>query len=213
LNNRVVQLDALALPDHYYLDESDVCFFAGEYTAGAGHAYSATNQLILNFKKGVDTRGTAQWPHKERAIAQAASIFRGAIKSDVDVTFVPVPPSKSKQDPLYDDRMIRLLRTMCVGRPWTMRDMIIQEKSVEPAHKAVTRPTPSEVAENYRLDESMVEPTPQLLCIVDDVLTTGCHFKAVKGILTSRFPTTPVIGLFLARRVPKSVDASDFDSD
>lgn len=129
---RVLKIDALTLPDHHYLDAQDICYYAGEYTAGEGHAYSETNQLILNFKKSVDKRGTAQWQYKERAILQAAAIFRAAIKADAEITFVPIPPSKAKSDPLYDDRMLQLLQAVCRGR-----------------HTA-----------NYQLDESLAEPAP-----------------------------------------------------
>jgi hypothetical protein len=211
LASRVVQLDALALPAHYYLDAADVCYFAGEYTAGAGHAFSETNQLILNFKKSVEKRGSAQWQYKERAIEQAAALLRGAIRKDLKITFVPVPPSKAKSDPLYDDRLIRLLDTMCAGRPWERRELVIQSHSTEPAHKSAARPSVDELMANYYIDKALTKPDPPLLCVVDDVLTTGSHFKAVKQLLAEQFPSVPIIGLFIARRVPKSMDLDDFD--
>lgn len=210
LAKRVLKIDALTLPDHYYLDGQDICYYAGEYTAGEGHAYSETNQLILNFKKSVDKRGTAQWQYKERAILQAAAIFRAAIKSDAEVTFVPIPPSKAKSDPLYDDRMLRLLQAVCRGRHTDIRELIVQRQSASAAHLSDTRPTPDGLVANYQLDESLAEPVPQTIFVVDDVLTTGCHFKAVKQMLARRFPMARIVGIFLARRAPKSVDL-DFD--
>lgn len=204
--NRVLKIDALALRDHYYLDEHDICYYAGEYTAGAGHAYSQTNQLILNFKKSLDKQGTPQWPYKERAIQQAAQIIRTAIKPDAPITFVPVPPSKRKEDPLYDDRLLRMLQVVCVGRKQDVRELVLQEHSIEAAHLTAARPTPDELIANYRLDKNLMAPAPQTLWIIDDVLTTGCHFKAVKHVLADHFPDTPIVGLFLARRVPRSVE-------
>jgi predicted amidophosphoribosyltransferase len=211
LAKRVLKIDALTLPDHHYLDAQDICYYAGEYTAGEGHAYSETNQLILNFKKSVDKRRTAQWQYKERAILQAAAIFRAAIKGDAEITFVPIPPSKAKSDPLYDDRMLQLLQAVCRGRHTDIRELIIQRQSAAAAHLSDTRPTPDELVANYQLDESLAEPAPQTIFVVDDVLTTGCHFKAVKQVLARRFPEARIVGLFLARRAPKSVDL-DFDS-
>jgi len=211
LANRVLKIDALTLPDHHYLDAQDICYYAGEYTAGEGHAYSETNQLILNFKKSVDKRGTAQWQYKERAILQAATIFRAAIKADAEITFVPIPPSKAKSDPLYDDRMLQLLQAVCQGRHTDIRELVVQRESAAAAHLSDTRPTPDELVANYQLDESLAEPAPQTIFVVDDVLTTGCHFKAVKQVLEQRFPEARIVGLFLARRAPKSVDL-DFDS-
>lgn len=210
LNKRILKVDALTLPDHYYLEAGDTCYYAGEYTAGEGHAYSETNQLILNFKKSMDKRGTLQWQHKERAIQQAANIVRAAIKDDARITFVPIPPSKCKADPLYDDRMKRMLEAVCVGRQADIRELIVQLQSAQAAHLADRRPTPDELIANYRLDESLVEPPPQVIFIVDDVLTTGCHFKAVQRLLLQQFPQAHIAGLFLARRAHKSIDL-DFD--
>lgn len=203
MNKRILRIDALTLPDHYYLDAQDICYYIGEYTAGKGHAHSETNQLIHNLKKTMDKRGTAQWPYKERAILQAANLFRAAIQEEARITFVPIPPSKAKTDPLYDDRMLRMLRA---GDYSDIRELVVQLQSVQAAHLADRRPTPDELIANYRLDENLVAPTPQIIFLVDDVLTTGCHFKAVQRLLVQRFPQVCIVGLFLARRVPKSVD-------
>jgi hypothetical protein len=210
LAKRVLQVDALALPDHYYLDEHDICFYAGEYTAGEGHAYSETNQLILNLKKSVDKRGTTQWQYKEAAIHQAAQLFRAAIKPDAELTLVPIPPSKAKDDPLYDDRMVRVLQAACAGRRSDIRELIVQTRSTEAAHQSTTRPAPDELAALYMIDEKFSEPPPKTIFLVDDMLTTGCHFKAIKQVLVARFPSSQIIGLFIARRVPKSI-ASEFE--
>lgn len=206
LNKRILKIDTLTLPDHYYLEPEDICYYTGEYTAGEGHAYSETNQLILNFKKSMDKRGTPQWQHKESAIEQAGNIIRAAIKDDARITFVPIPPSKCKTDPLYDDRMKRMLEAACVGRHTDIRELVVQPQSVQAVHLAERRPTPDELIANYQIDESLVEPTPQVIFIVDDVLTTGCHFKAVQRLLVQKFPHARIAGLFLARRALKSID-------
>jgi hypothetical protein len=208
---RVLKIDALTLADHYYLDAQDICYYTGEYTAGEGHAYSETNQLIHNFKKSVDRRGTAQWQYKERAILQAAALFRAAIKGDARITFVPIPPSKAKDDPLYDDRLLRMLNAVCEGRHTDIRELVLQKQSLPAAHLSDARPTPDELIANYELDERLAEQPPTTIFVVDDVLTTGCHFKAVKRVLGQRFPERHIIGLFIARRAPKAVDV-EFDT-
>lgn len=213
MNKRVLAIDALALPDHHYLDRGDTCYYAGEYTAGEGHAYSDTNQLILNLKKPVDRRGRPEWRYKEQAITQAAEIFRDALKPRAQLVLVPVPPSKARTDPAYDDRMLRLLQHVSVDRPYEVRELVVQAQSTVAAHLADRRPTPDELIANYRLDESLALPIPRNIFIVDDVLTTGCHYKAVKRVLQARFPDASIYGLFVARRVPKSaIDAFDDES-
>ncbi|THD11271.1 hypothetical protein [Metallibacterium scheffleri] len=205
MNRRVLEVDALALPDHHYLDAGDTCYYAGEYTAGENHAYSDTNQLILNLKKSVDRRGRPEWRYKEQAITQAAAMFRAALNERAQLILVPVPPSKALTDPAYDDRMLRLLQQVSVNRPYDVRELVIQTYSTPAAHLADRRPTPNELVAIYRLNETLALPEPQTIFIVDDVLTTGCHYKAVKQLLARRFPNAAIYGLFVARRVPKSV--------
>jgi hypothetical protein len=47
----------------------------------------------------------------------------------------------------------------------------------------------------------LLTPSPPLVC--DGVLTTGCHYRAVRSDLAARFPAANFIGIFLARRVPQ----------
>jgi hypothetical protein len=208
LNNRFLKIDDLARSDHSYLEVTDDCYYIGEYTARGGHACSETNQLIHNFKKGVEKRGRPEWAYKERAIGTIANMIRGNVKPDAVLTFVPIPPSKATSHSLYDNRMSRVLTMASSGRPSDVRELIVQIQSVEATHLANSRPSPDEVLRNYRLDESLILPEPQIIFLVDDVLTTGCHFKAAKRLLLARLPNANVVGLFVARRVPNS----DFDA-
>lgn len=208
LNNRFLKIDELARPDHSYLESEDECYYIGEYTARGGHACSETNQLIHNFKKSLEKRGRPEWAYKERAIGTIANLIRANIKSDAVLTFVPIPPSKAKDHPLYDNRMSRVLTFASAGRRSDVRELIVQVRSVEATHLGTERPSPGDVLQNYRLDEDLCIPEPQMIFLVDDVLTTGCHFKAAKRLLSNRFPNSTIVGLFVARRVPKS----DFDA-
>ena len=61
---RLTKIDDLARPDHFYLTPDDECYFLGEYTARKGYAFGATNQLVLNFKKPMTKRTTAQWRYR-----------------------------------------------------------------------------------------------------------------------------------------------------
>ena len=108
---RLTKIDDLTRPDHSYLTAADDCYFIGEYTARKGYAFSATNNLIVNLKKPMDRRGRPEWPYKGSAIETAAAMFRSALKDKAreTLTFVPVPPSKAKGDPLYDDRVEQVL--------------------------------------------------------------------------------------------------------
>ena len=208
---KLTKIDDLARPDHSYLTAADDCYFLGEYTARQGFAFSAANRLILNFKKKMDRRGWPEWLWKEHALQEAASAFRTALNNDYlnSATLVPIPPSKAKTDPLYDDRMTRMLRAI---RPTIdVRELILQTESSEAAHDQDVRPRPDEIVARYRIDPGLRMPAPRAIAICDDVLTTGAHYRAAHTVLQQAFPGIRMIGLFIARRVPEAVDFSEFD--
>ena len=201
--NRFTEIDELTRPDHYWLTDDDRCYFLGEYTARQGYAYSPTNQLIWNFKKTPDRRGRPEWRYKERSIRQTAAAFRHALgENPPPLVFVPVPPSKVRGDPLHDDRVTRMLRAIWSDQTPDVREMIVQSQSTDAAHESSHRPTPTEIEARYQVDETLAIPAPESVAIVDDVLTTGAHFRAASSLLTARFPGVQILGLFLARRVP-----------
>ena len=201
---RLTKIDDLMRCDHVYLSEDDECYFIGEYTARTGYGYSATNQLVWNFKKTMDRRGRPEWPHKGRAIEKAAVAFRTALEPMGQetlnkLTFVPVPPSKAKEDPLYDDRLTQMLNLIRPDPKLDVREIIVQKHSTDAVHSSDVRPGPDEVEAMYEIDKRLTQPKPDLIVIVDDVLTTGAHFRASQAVLSSHFPTTKIIGLFIAR--------------
>lgn len=210
---RLTEIDDLTRPDHFYLTAADDCYFLGEYTARKGFAFSPANSLILNFKKAMDKRGTSQWPWKEGAIQHAAAAFRAALNNEFlnVATLVPVPPSKAKTDPLYDDRMTRMLRAIRPQPPVDIRELIVQAASSDAAHDLSVRPRPEEIAARYEIAPNLRLPVPGAIAICDDVLTTGAHYRAAHTIIQQVFPGVRIIGLFIARRVPEAMDFSDFD--
>lgn len=71
---RLLQIDELTRSDHYLLNATDRCYFFGDYTARAGWSYSPTNNLIQNFKKPMERKGSSQWFYKNKAIADTAAV-------------------------------------------------------------------------------------------------------------------------------------------
>lgn len=202
---RLTKVDSLTRPDHSYLSEGDHCYFLGEYTARKGYAYSATNNLVQNLKKTVDRRGKPEWRYKRRAIQEVAAALRAALGETIaGLTFVPIPPSKAKDDPLYDDRITRMLRAMGGNPPPDVREIIYQSESLSAFHDSDNRPSPIDLRRVYRIDDALCTPSPERIAIVDDVLTTGAHFRAVQLTLKEKFPAVDIVGLFVARRVPNT---------
>ncbi len=201
---RLTRVDELILDQHGSLTAADECYFLREYTRGGGYQASETNQLISNLKKSVERRGQRDYHYKQRAIEQAGRELRAALSEEWlrTATLIPIPPSASREDPLYDDRMTRVIAAMTAGLTVDIRELVIQRQSTAPAHLSGDyRPSVSEIVTNYEVDESCAEPVPRSIGIFDDILTAGSHFRAAKLILERRFGPIPIVGIFVARRV------------
>lgn len=213
---RLTKVDELTRGDHSYLCGSDECLFFGEYTARKGFSHSATNNLIGNFKKPVKYRGTTGWKYKGQAIRQVAGAFSANIGNDFSaITLIPVPPSKIRSDPEYDDRVMDMLRALRTPRGYLpdIRELVVQTQPMDAAHDVSNRPPPSAWENVYTIDETLASPEPVWIGIVDDLLVTGCRFRAMSNILRRRFPKVRITGLFIARRVPEAIDIADFFDD
>jgi predicted amidophosphoribosyltransferase len=206
---KLTKVDDLIRPQHHYLEADDKCFFLREYTAGKGYSYGQTNSIISNLKKEMDRRGRSEWIWKERAIEQAGNELRAAIgaKALQEVTIVPMPPSKAKDDPMYDDRVLQIVQVMTRELTCDVRELVLQRMSVPAAHTTTNRARPEDHYENYCIDETVAAPEPARILVVDDVLTAGAHFAGIKRRLRERFPAVAVYGCFYARRaLPTAAD-------
>jgi hypothetical protein len=215
---RLTRIDELTRGDHHYLEAEDRCYFLGEYTARMGFAHSATNNLIINFKKRLDRQGTPEWRHKGLKITAAASAMFNALRQNnlQTSTFVPVPPSKAQSDPMYDDRMEQLLQQLSglvvrqSGIPLDIRLLVSQQQSTAAAHDGGPRPNPDQLAALYTVNHGKLAGVRPTVVICDDVLTTGSHYKAMCRVLRPHLPDATFVGLFLARRTPEATDFSEF---
>lgn len=199
---RLTEIDDLTRLDHCYLRQEDRCLFFGEYSARAGYTAGPTNQFILNFKKGMDRRGRAEWKYKERCISEAAAAFSKAINPPflAQATLVPIPPSKAKSDPRYDDRIVRMLQQMTGPPHPDIRELLVQNGTREAAAHDGVRLGPDDLAGMYAIDEPIAMPAPVSIGLFDDLMVTGASFVAAKRVLNARYPNVPVYGFFLARR-------------
>jgi predicted amidophosphoribosyltransferase len=157
--------------------------------------------------------GTPQWQYKDRAIGEAAAAFRTALTGELldRITLVPIPPSKAKSDPLYDDRLVRMLHAIRPQPRLDIRELILQRVSTAAVHDQANRPRPEEIQANYAIDCTLMDPRPETVGLVDDVLTTGAHFRAACTVIRQVYLDVHLIGLFIARRVPETMDFENFD--
>jgi predicted amidophosphoribosyltransferase len=95
--------------------------------------------------------------------------------------------------------------------PLDVRELILQRVSTVAVHDQEDRLRPEEIQANYAIDQTLLNPKPQDIALVDDVLTTGAHFRAACAVVKQVFPDVPIVGLFIARRVPEAVDFEEFE--
>ena len=85
----------------------------------------------------------------------------------------------------------------------TVLEFVEQVASTEAVHLSdAKRPTPEQLQKNYRiLSDFSLPPTIDAVIILDDVLTTGSHFKAIKNMLLEKYPNLSdvICGLFIAK--------------
>jgi predicted amidophosphoribosyltransferase len=197
------QIDDQNRSDHHLIEQDDVCFYLFEYTSRQGYGFSKTNSLISNLKKKPSQRNQPHYVYKGRAITECASALGPAINSRwlSGAVLVPMPPSKIKTDPEYDDRVAQICRSLQSDVRIDVRELLVQTANLRAAHESDQRPTVEEIKAVYKIDEPLSRPEPTRIGIVDDVLTAGAHFRAAKQVLLERFPAAHIVGFFIARRV------------
>ncbi|WP_313553125.1 hypothetical protein [Brevundimonas sp.] len=209
---RLLQIDETNVGDHWHLGAQDRCFYIWEYTSGRDFSFSQTNDLINNLKKK-PTASAAQLRHKDRAIGVCGEALRVTLNAEWlrTATIVPAPPSKSPAHPDYDERMRRVAQAI---PHQDVRALVRQAgdfvASHERANQGLNRISLEELLEAYSIDEALVAPPPMRIAILDDVLTNGTHYLAMKTKLIERFPHAEIIGLFIARRVFPTPEAAGF---
>lgn len=194
------QLDVSQNPP-FYVDADDVIYYAREYISQGGYAASEANQLIHNLKKDPLRKGKPDWRYKRLAIEQFAAELARALKDGVLI--VPIPSSKTPSDPEYDGRMddvvaevARIKPTIRVERPFGIA------RSTVPVHAGGER-HPDEIYANLTW-HGLVNPSKPII-LVDDVITTGGHFKACQRMIGVHHPTHQVCGVFWAKTVWRDV--------
>lgn len=206
------RIDELTRGEHPHLHPEDECYYFADYTSRAGYGHSQANQLVFNFKKPMDRRGFPGWHFKTTAIRQIGDLFAQTLsQSKRELTLVPVPPSKVPEHPDYDNRLLLMLTHVkkTVGQVVDVRELVTQTQNRAAAHESPNRPNVEELIELYRIDELKSAGVRDTVVIVDDVLTNGTSFRAMKTVLSAKFPNSAIIGLYLARTVRERPNFSD----
>lgn len=212
------RIDELTEGDHHYISKDSNCYYFLEYPSGKGdqHYNNPNYSYIHNFKKSMDRAGTPQWKYKIEAIDKTIAIFSEFISiGDIinKYTFVPIPPSKIKTDPMYDPRMTLVLEGIkALHAGFDFKEILTCNSNKQPSHESNIRPSIQELSENYTVNNGLLNNSRKFIVLVDDVLTTGAHYCAARDVLLQHSNDLDIRGMFIARRVlPNPI--FDFDDD
>ena len=206
------KIDDVTLPDHHFLTGEDFCYFLLNYKPNAGFNGGATNSLILNFKKSLDRRGFPDYRYKEQAIRKVGQLLLAHVIPSIDLgntTLVPIPPSKSKNNVLFDNRMTQALQVGCHGLEHDVRELLVTRQDSQPVHISDNHRDPDALFANIGIDLALTPGLKKNVVLFDDVITTGAHYLASRRRLLEYDPDLNVSGIFIARREPLS-PANDF---
>jgi len=168
----------LLLGEHCYLDTTDECYFVSLYECS--HKQGA-KPAILRLKQ-----------NHRATITYFATQLSSCLPDEWSgtFTFVAIPSSSETH------RAVRSIGAQLDVADF--RDLIMQTGPTPSSQKGGRIP-PSLRQELLAIRESATEPMPKALVVMDDVLTTGSHYRAVKQLLRCRWPGIRVVGIFLAR--------------
>lgn len=178
-----------------FLNEDDECFYYCTYTPG-GFSVSPHNSMVANFKKDISHKGNTDWHYRDKAIEKFALMLHSTLKSR-QYTIIPCATSKPRNSPNFNNRLdetANILKSLNYDVQFCLDTAI----EVEPTHKGGARRDPIEITRNTNWTEPTKTPN-QTIILVDDVFTTGAHFRAYKDIILSHYPFCNVIGIFLAK--------------
>jgi hypothetical protein len=170
---RLSKIDDSNRGDHYHLTADDQCYYLFEYTSHKDFRFGSANNLISNLKKSVERRGRPEYQYKTRAIQQCARYLAGTLNDDWlrVATLVPIPPSKDRTNPLYDDRVAAICRGINALKAYTIdiRELVEQQTSTQAAHESPDRPSVEDLRLIYRINEHIADPTPRVIGVVDEI--------------------------------------------
>lgn len=185
----------------------DLCYYYLLRDSG-GYGASNANNRIDNFKKSVARYGdnSAIMGYKDREIENFSDdLYFGLLHyleprlaTNGRIALVPMPTSIPKSHEHFDNRLERLCQLSAEkSRFCDYVEVFDAVQVARPVHAGGNR-SMAAISVNIKL-----LPFPagyNTYILIDDVITTGMHFKACKEKLLQACPNATILGAFLARQ-------------
>jgi predicted amidophosphoribosyltransferase len=151
--------------------------------------------------------------YKQQVIRQFAkevvALLHNRLSPEKMLMLVPMPPSKARSHPEYDDRLEQVAQAIAAGvQNVECLPLLDASSSTEIYHSRSDRRDPDELYNLLQIEPTVADrcQAGNTIVLLDDVLTSGAHFTAACRRILERFPDESVIGIFWA----KAVSAEDF---
>ena len=183
-----------------YIKKTDFWVYAREYIPKRGYVAGETNSLIANFKKSYSKKNISEeWQYRTKALEKFKEeiIFLiGDLKADIAIT--AVPSSLKKDDPKYNHRFEDLFNLLKKSQSNLSIEYPVEiKKSTSPSHLSGNR-DPNLLKKNY-IWKGFKNKEPKTLFIVDDVITSGAHLRAMSDFILKNKFKGKIIGICWAR--------------
>jgi hypothetical protein len=199
-----------------YFEKNHKCWYFMEKQA-EGYSASEENGLIYNFKKPIDRKDTPQWYYRNEAVKKFIKDLCG-IKINPEffqkgyITVIPAPTSKARNSDGWNDRIDVVVEGWANCNPKIKVEYALDMlHDVPSSHQDGGSRKPSEIKRHLKFNGFKEEPS-EVVIIVDDVYTTGGHFKAFREFILENEPRIKeVIGIFWALHMWNLPDVDELD--
>ncbi len=195
-----------------FLTPADQCYYHDNYISPGGYGAGDFNRFILHYKCGPVIARVSDKNNRirEGAISQVGHLLAQGIAEIMQLhqwgscTVVPVPPSSPEGTDEYDDRHIKALARIHNSQTVSVSVLLKRKCFIVPNHlrssNSQSRATPDEISKSLVIRSSSGNSNiSENIILFDDVITTGATFAACKKLIQNRYPSSVVIGLFIAR--------------
>ena len=188
--------------DSRYLSKHDQCYYAREYIPQGSYRSSVGNDLISNFKKPINKKNTLEWNYKLKAIKQFVDELSLIFNQNQKYVISTIPTSKKEDDKDYDSRLDEVAK----GLEKRYLNNIIYEKSIR-LKQSILSSSKKKGSRNPEIIYKALSwngfsnGIPFHLFVIDDVITTGGHFKTYERMILEKYSFIKVIGLFFGKTI------------
>ena len=180
-----------------YLTDKDIIYYHLEYKSSLGFDH-LDNSYVLNYKKDIKYRCSNHWHYKKEAIEYFANLLINTPFGN-NRTLISAPISKRRDSQFFDSRNDDVLKIVNQRTNIPISFNLEANRDIEPVHLKSGYRKPEHLKGFYSFIP--FEIVPEIVYIVDDVITSGSSFVVLRDLIKERHPSVEVRGLYLARAV------------